>query len=40
MNGQKYQIDMKDNVKVNIKDQVNDIQRNIIISLLRVIIIY
>ena len=26
MNGQKYQIDMKDNVKVNIKDQVNDIQ--------------
>lgn len=27
MNGQKYQIDMKDNVKVNIKDQVNDIQK-------------
>ena len=24
---QKYQIDMKDNVKVNIKDQVNDIQK-------------
>lgn len=27
MNDQKYQIDMKDNVKVNIKDQVNDIQK-------------
>ena len=27
MNGQKYQIDMKDNVKVNIKNQVNDIQK-------------
>ena len=27
MNGQKYQIDMKDNVKINIKDQVNDIQK-------------
>lgn len=27
MNGQKYQIDMKDNVKVNIKDQVIDIQK-------------
>lgn len=27
MNDQKYQIDMKNNVKVNIKDQVNDIQK-------------
>lgn len=27
LNDQKYQIDMKDNVKVNIKDQVNDIQK-------------
>ena len=40
MNGQKYQIDMKDNVKVNIKDQVNDIQKKYNNSLLRVIIIY
>ena len=27
LNDQKYQIDMKDNVKVNIKEQVNDIQK-------------